>query len=152
MVSKTIVLGILCAVLSMALWLSSPQRNCFGTLFPSIQDVERQARLQLPVSTTNMAYEFSNGIIHTQCALWLRFEMNPDDLTAFQASTLITAFDNMTTVPPLAMEHCFANLDYTEEQYLSGTGRDSYFDQTIVVDVENASKLIVYVFVMELES
>ncbi|MEL6524820.1 MAG: hypothetical protein AAFQ07_03825 [Chloroflexota bacterium] len=140
------------SIASFSFWVSSPQRNCFGTLFPSIQDVERQARLQLPVSTTNMAYEFSNGIIHTQCALWLRFEMNPDDLTAFQASTLITAFDNTTTVHPLATEHFFANLDYTSEWYLSGEGHADYFYQTIVIDVEKASNWIVYVFAMELVS
>jgi|GEM_PF-5539057 len=76
------------------MWVNS-YSACFGTPFPSYEDVEDSLFFNFPPSAKDIEYDASSAGRKAGCTAWIKFEVDPSDLDVFHESTLIDSLEQV---------------------------------------------------------
>jgi hypothetical protein len=121
---------------------------CFGTPFPSYQDLQQEAFFELPSSARNLAYD-ANGLNRKGgCTIWVKFEIDPGDLEDLQNSTLIESFKGIQ-LDGDAFLYFLQRKDWAQpNNSIAGVGYNNdypYTSQWVFIDMTDESNFIVYI-------
>jgi hypothetical protein len=147
-----------CAVLLYAslrglgvLMLENSYTVCFRTPFPSDENVEKTAFFELPSSARNLVYDAYNA--NGACRVWIKFEIDSEDLEVFQNSTLIENFETNRIIRDESFKLSMQEKGWTQSTYsIAGSGNlNDYFytSQWIFIDTTNPSSFVVYIILRQ---
>lgn len=76
-----------------ALSWGSSYLTCFSTPFPSLESVEKGAFFEFPDSANDVEYNANAESRKNGCTVWVKFEMDSQEIETFIESTLINNFE-----------------------------------------------------------
>ncbi len=123
--------------------------GCLGERPFSREHIEQMANLQIPESASDLS---AYSIAFMDCTIYVRFEMDPEELTMFLGSTYVTApLQSVTAVPVAASQ--FEDLPNVlmwdilpTKDFIFGYGSNGSREfQAIAVDISDSQRYVVYV-------
>ncbi len=123
--------------------------GCLGERPFSRERIEQMANLQIPESASDLS---AYSIAFMDCTIYVRFEMDAEELTLFLGSTYVTAPLQSATAVPVAASQFDDLLDVLmwdilpTKDFIFGYGSNGSREfQAIAVDISAAQRYVVYV-------
>jgi hypothetical protein len=147
-VATILVVVVTCYVLLVAVFRNS-YVICFGTPFPSHNDVERSALFQLPPSSRQLQY-YANGLNRKSgCTIWIQFTISPSDINMLSESTNIVQFEPTQLEQEVFLyllskqgwkqpENILSGYNYTEIDAM-------YISQWVMIDISEPNEYTFYI-------
>jgi hypothetical protein len=121
---------------------------CFGT-FPSDEDLQKETFFKLPSSARNLTYD-ANGLGRKGgCTVWIKFEIDPEDLEALQKSTLVETFEDAQLEEGNGFSYFMQKKGWVQpKNSIAGVGYNNdypYTSQWVFIDTTEQNNFIVYI-------
>ena len=119
--------------------------TCFGTPFPSLEDVERRGYFEFPDSATSIEYDAVIPNKLYNCTMWVWFEMDRNDFETFEASTFVKSITADTeldeTFELLRSRQRWEHIEYD----FAGEGWGFLIKQWVYIDETHLDRWKVYI-------